>query len=151
MGLQEHPKADNDLATTHPDLAAQWHSARNGTLAPQQVTAGSEKRAWWICPKGHEWEARISDRAKGRGCPVCSNKQVFAGHTVLVTTHPNPFARWRPARNSALTPQQVSAGSNKKMWWICSPKGHEWIATVADRAAAPGCPVCNHGRRAQPG
>lgn len=34
----------NDLATTQPCIAAQWHPTLNGALTPQMVTAGSHKR-----------------------------------------------------------------------------------------------------------
>lgn len=63
-------------ATTQPEIAAQWHSALNGTLTPQMVTAGSHKRAWWECPNGHIWKAVIYSRAgpQRRGCPVCAGK-----------------------------------------------------------------------------
>ncbi|HAY79483.1 MAG TPA: hypothetical protein DCY79_06730 [Planctomycetaceae bacterium] len=45
--------------------------AKSGDLAPDDVTAGSGKKAWWKCPKGsdHKWEAVIANRAKGVGCP----------------------------------------------------------------------------------
>ena len=52
------------LSESHPELAAQWHPTRNGSLTPDHVLAGSAKKAWWICPKGpdHEWEASIVSR-----------------------------------------------------------------------------------------
>ncbi|WP_081825481.1 zinc-ribbon domain-containing protein [Bacillus sp. UNC41MFS5] len=36
-----------------------------------QVTPGSDKKVWWICKKGHEWEAHIYSRNSGRGCREC--------------------------------------------------------------------------------
>ncbi|WP_390488767.1 zinc-ribbon domain-containing protein [Solibaculum mannosilyticum] len=32
----------------------------------------SNKKAWWICPKGHEYTATVSNRVFGRACPICS-------------------------------------------------------------------------------
>lgn len=64
----------NDLQTTHPDTAAQWDELKNSALGlgPTQVSAGSERRAWWRCPNGHSWQAIIKSRAHGkRGCPAC--------------------------------------------------------------------------------
>lgn len=61
----------NDLATTRPDLAAEWDYERND-LTPQQVTKGSHKDIWWKCSYGHSWKARISARDYGNGCPHCS-------------------------------------------------------------------------------
>ena len=46
----------------------------------------------------------------------------------LAETHPELATEWHPTKNSLL-PWQVSAGSNKKVWWKCE-KGpdHEWEA-----------------------
>lgn len=65
----------NDLATTRPDLASEWHPTKNGTLKPTDFTKGSEKKVWWICPRGHEYPARISNRTHGRGCSVCNREK----------------------------------------------------------------------------
>lgn len=62
----------NDLATTHPEIAAEWNYERNGGLKPTDVVAGSSKRVWWKCPDGHEWQAIVYRRKAGGGnCPVC--------------------------------------------------------------------------------
>lgn len=64
----------NDLATVRPDLAREWHPDLNGDLTPQSVTAGSSRKAWWICEKGHVWQSRIDLRggAQRSNCPVCA-------------------------------------------------------------------------------
>lgn len=63
----------NDLATTNPTLASEWNYARNGDLRPSLLTDGSNKKVWWKCKDcGHEWEAVIAKRAKGKcKCPYC--------------------------------------------------------------------------------
>ena len=75
-GLRPTPGV-NDLATTHPDVAAMWHPERNGALSPADVSRGSARLAWWRCPAcGREWEEKVSSVAaavaKGGGCPRCS-------------------------------------------------------------------------------
>ena len=42
----------------YPRLLAEWHPTKNGDLFPDEVSYGSGKRIWWICPKGpdHVWE-----------------------------------------------------------------------------------------------
>ena len=64
----------NDLATREPQIASQWHPSLNGELSPGQVTAGSSKKAWWLCQDGHVWKAVISSRTGPQhcGCPVCA-------------------------------------------------------------------------------
>ena len=66
-------KGKNDLATTHPHLAAEWHPTKNGELTPYKVTYGKGKKVWWQCPFGHEYEATILHRSSGTNCPVCNS------------------------------------------------------------------------------
>lgn len=133
---------ETDLATTNPELAAEWHPTRNGNITPKMVKAGSsERRYWWIGKCGHEWQANVSNRTYGTGCPICAGKIVLSGFNDLATTHPELATEWHPEKNRELTPQQVVAGSSKAVWWICR-KGHEWSATVNHRSAGTGCPKC---------
>ena len=60
----------------YPDLFAEWHPTKNGRKVPEDFTHGSNKKVWWKCTEGHEWNASIVNRSKGRGCPFCANKLV---------------------------------------------------------------------------
>ena len=66
------PKPGQSLAERDPDIAAQWHPNRNGSLTPSDVTANSGQPAWWLCDRRHEWQAMINNRRKARGCPQCT-------------------------------------------------------------------------------
>lgn len=134
---------ENDLATLRPDLAAQWHPSKNGSTTPADVLEGSHYKAWWICEKGHEWQAIVKSRAiGGTGCPVCANRRLAPGENDLAATHPDLARQWHPDRNGSLTPHDVVAGTRRKVWWRCD-KGHEWQATVTARAGNNSdCPVC---------
>ncbi len=131
----------NDLATVNPKLSAEWHSSKNGELTPENVTAGSQKSVWWICEEGHEWQAAISWRTRGRNCPICAGKKVCVGYNDLATTNPILAEQWHPTKNGNLTPKDITQKSGKKVWWMCK-KGHEWSATIASRTEGRGCPVC---------
>lgn len=64
----------NDLATTHPKIAAEWDYERNGDLKPEDFLAGTRSKVYWRCPKGHSYEASINHRTTpGRetNCPKC--------------------------------------------------------------------------------
>ncbi len=61
----------NDLATTNPRLAKEWHPTKNGDLTPFDITEGSLKKVWWICDRGHEWQASLSNRSRNRNCALC--------------------------------------------------------------------------------
>ena len=134
---------DFDTYCRRNDLQAhlQWHPVRNNGLLPSDVPAHSNQKAWWICPKGHEWHAAISQRARGVGCPVCAGKMVWKGENDLATLHPELVGEWHPEKNQDLQPDQVTSRSGRKVWWICE-KGHEWQAVIASRSKGHGCPCC---------
>jgi hypothetical protein len=147
-GLRVEP-GFNDLSTTHPKVAAEWHPLLNEGAHPTQVMAGSDKKFWWRCESGHEWRASISNRAKGSGCPVCSGQRVVTGMNDLQTEHPELAREWHPSKNETLTPLQVLPGTHRRIWWQCG-LGHEWQAAGSTRLSGRGCPVCS-GRVAWPG
>jgi hypothetical protein len=135
----------NDLQTTNPELVREWHPTKNRSKRPTDVVAGTHQRIWWQCSSGHEWQAAGSTRLSGRGCPICSGRIVWPGHTDMATTHPFLAREWHPTKNGALTPERISAGSGTKVWWLCS-SGHEWRTMANNRARGSGCPACaNYG------
>ena len=129
----------NDMTTTHPAVAAQW-SPRN-TLTASQVTSGTCDKAWWVCAKGHEWDAAPVTRCRmNTGCPYCSGRLAIVGETDIATTHPHLVKEWSPDDDK--TPQDVSSGSDYRAKWVCS-KGHKWESQVKHRAlGGQGCPTC---------
>jgi DNA-directed RNA polymerase subunit RPC12/RpoP len=133
-----------NLKAVNPGLARQWHPTKNDNLTPEQVTPGSNKRVWWKCEKGHEWISSIEVRNRGAGCPYCSGRKASKEYN-LRTLHPELADQWHPKKNMYLTPEQVTPGSNKKVWWRCE-KGHAWKSSVAHRTGGNGCPYCS-GRR----
>ena len=135
---------DNCLATLNPTLAKEWHPTKNETLTPENVTPGSHKKVRWRCSKGHEWEATVNSRNQGRGCPYCSGHMASIDNC-LATLNPALAKEWHPTKNETLTPENVTPGSNKKVWWRCS-KDHEWEAVIYNRNKGTGCPYCS-GRK----
>ena len=136
----------NDLETLNPQLALEWNYEKNKPLLPTEVATGSGRKVWWKCSKGHEWQAIISSRHNGVGCPVCSNKAVLSGVNDLATCNPELAKEWNFAKNGDLLPTMVTTNSGKKVWWVCS-RGHEWQATVDHRTNGRGCPICLTDRR----
>jgi hypothetical protein len=120
-------------------LAKEWHLSKNGNLTPEDVTHKSNRKAWWLCDKGHEWEAVISSRSKS-GCPYCSGNRVTK-ETCLAAKNPLLASEWHPIKNGKLRAEDVTSGCSKKVWWQCD-KNHEWEAVVSSRSAGRGCPYC---------
>ena len=57
----------NDLATTHPKLAAQLADPTQAT----SLSRGSVTVADWRCAAGHVWRTPVYARVAGNGCPTC--------------------------------------------------------------------------------
>lgn len=128
----------NKLFMVRPDIRGQW-SDKNGKLGFDDVTKGSNRKVWWKCDNGHEWESTPNSRSNGRNCPYCSGRRPSEGHN-LKDLFPE-VARQLHSRNG-VDAKNVSFGSARKMWWRCD-KGHEWIASVNARTnVGTGCPHC---------
>ncbi|MDM8237854.1 zinc-ribbon domain-containing protein [Pseudoflavonifractor phocaeensis] len=135
---------ENDLASQFPELAAQWNQERNGVLTPKQVAPYSNRKVWWRCELGHEYQASVGARTlNGSGCPYCAGKKVLSGFNDLATRFPDLANQWHPTLNGTLKPNMVTAGSHRKVWWQCT-LGHVWKAMIYSRTGPKqcGCPVC---------
>lgn len=133
-----------DLVTLYPELAAQWHPTRNGELQPGDFTAGSERKVWWQCEEGHEWQALIENRArKGQKCPYCTGKRAWPGYNDLATLYPELMKEWFYEYNRSVDPTKLRPGSRKRVWWRCA-EGHVWETYLFNRTTGKksGCPYC---------
>lgn len=133
----------NDLATTHPDLAKEWHPTKNGELTPHEVTHGSGKKVWWQCEKGHEWKETVTHRTNmGCNCPYCSNHRVLRGYNDIATTHPR-YTKYFVNVENAYT---HTYSSGKKVNLKCPICGHVkaiGINTLTSQGFS--CDLCSDG------
>ena len=134
------PLPGYSLYDTNKSLAKEWHKSKNGSLTPNDVMPYSHHKVWWICEKGHEWNAKVAERNRGGDCPYCHGRDV-CDDNCLAAINSNLAKEWHPTKNGNLTPKDVRSNSNKKVWWICKKK-HEWSATVQNRNHGTGCPYC---------
>jgi hypothetical protein len=139
------PVPGRSLAESFPEVAKQWDRGRNGALTPQDVLPGTHRKAWWRCPRApeHVWQADISSRSAGRGCPYCANRKIDSSSN-LAYLYPDVARTWHPTRNGTLRPDEVPPGSPRHVWWRCrNASDHEWRATIYERAKrGTGCPFC---------
>lgn len=150
-GMKPIP-GETDFSSMYPCLSKEWHPKKNGDLSPKDVTAKSNRKVWWLCPDcGFEWLSRIDHRVAGRGCPFCAGSIVIPGNNDLQTFYPRLTLEWDKEKNVPLTPEHVSLGSSKRVWWKCSVCGYSWQTTIQKRVKHnSGCPVCN-GKACGPG
>ena len=139
-------KQEKQYVSDNAQLMAQWNWERNVDVAPTQLTLGSNKKVWWKCDEGHEWQATIASRNSGCGCPCCAGRFAVKGENDLYTVNPTLADEWNYEKNNGLTPADVLPNSNKKVWWKCS-QGHEWQAKIQGRTKGSGCPQCAREKR----
>ncbi len=84
------PKTGESLGDTNPRLSAEWHPDLNGELTAFDVKPRSQRKVWWKCPHGHEWNAQVAPRSVGIGCPKCSTvgaseREIRLAHELAAT------------------------------------------------------------------
>ena len=78
-------------------------------------------------------------------CPFCRKARGHKGLPRLGDFSEPLVSEWHPTKNGKLTPNNVSKGSSKRVWWQClKDPTHEWEATVTSRTQhQKGCPICS--------
>ena len=131
----------NSFASLRPSIAAEWASDKN-ELTPETIGAGSGKKVWWRCAKGHEWQSTVVQRTvQESGCPQCSGR-VASPEYNFAALYPHEAKYWHPTKNGDLQPCDVTPNSGQRVWWLCR-KGHETQAAVGSRAKGFGCNKCS--------
>ena len=75
-------------------------------------------------------------------CPYCAGKRVDETNS-LATLFPDLAKQFNNEKNYPLTPNHVTAGSGKIVWWTCA-KGHNFQSAIAERTGRrKGCPYCS--------
>lgn len=140
--IQNSVIKSGSLQEKNKKLATEWNYKKNKEITPDMVSPGSNKKVWWKCSKGHEWQAVISSRNNGIGCPYCSNRLVLSGYNDLLTINPNLSKDWDYKKNKTISPNNISPNSHEHVWWKCNLCGHEWNAEIKSRNSGVGCPIC---------
>lgn len=129
--------------SSYPELVKEWHPTKNGDLTPKDVTHGSSKKVWWLCSKGHSYETAPQERTRKKptGCPYCAGKKVHDGNSLEIL-FPQIAKEWHPFKNGSIKSKDMTFGSTKKAWWLCS-NNHSYISTISNRTRMKsGCPYC---------
>ncbi len=66
-------KKRGSLKDMSPEIMKEWDYKKN-EIKPENISPYSSKKVWWLCSKGHSWEAKPSNRLIGKtNCPDCNN------------------------------------------------------------------------------
>lgn len=137
---------ENSLLICFPDIAKELDEQKSG-LKAFSITRSSGQNVWWRCPEGHSYQSRVANRTQlGTGCKYCGTEnnspRSVSDEYNLLLDYPTIANQWHPTKNSDLTPDTVSSGSKRVIWWSCK-KGCEWQAQVNSRTDGRGCPYCS--------
>jgi hypothetical protein len=129
-----------------PEVAREFHPSKNEPLKVEDVTVGSRRKIWWICPVGHEYPAtpnsRLGRRREGKiqGCPYCSGR-IASPENNLFVCFPD-LAKELDEKKSGLKAIDITPSSGQDVWWMC-PEGHSYQSRVANRTKlGTGCKYC---------
>ena len=142
------------LGFRFPYLLKEWDFEKN-ELDPFVVKPYSTKMAFWKClAEDHQYDMEISlkpTRKSGKpgyGCPYCSGKRIGYGND-LESMFPDIAKEWNFEKNIK-HPNEISAYSHDKVFWLCQKRNHSYDASVKHRTLSKsGCPFCS-GRKASP-
>ena len=66
----------NNLAALYPEISAQLDDARNNGITGEMILPSYKEKLWFICPHGHRYNARVSNRTYlNRGCSICAKRK----------------------------------------------------------------------------
>lgn len=155
---------DHSLGCQHPEIAAMWSDALNGSLTPFMFTSGSNYPAIWKCPKcENTWKSAISSivSRKVKLCQVCSMKENGKTITRVKTEKNGSLAerseillrQWDFEGNGDLSPYEIPLNYSSPVAWLCDKCGYKWSSSPNTRVrvdSVANCPHCT-GRVAFPG
>ncbi len=144
------PKRGDSFADRHPCEATEWHSTKNAELEPTDVRPASNKKVWWQCSAGHEWQVSPANRQRGERCPECSKQLIPIKRSTpkpgrsLADLFPDVASEWHPTLNDPVAASDINPGSRKPRWWQCSHCGHVWMTNPDKRTRrGDGCRECS--------
>ena len=132
------------------DLLQEWDYEKNSSLGffPDKVGRAGKDKVWWICSRGHLYDAVIANRTRRNdGCPYCSGHRLLVGFNDLKTVLPEMCKEWDYEKNQEAhdfdvlngvknprpaQPSELLWGSRTKVFWKCS-EGHEFYISPSGR------------------
>lgn len=120
-------------------------------LKPNQVLKNSNKKYWFNCPCGHNFNSVLGSINKGSFCPYCCvppKKLCDKEDCQLCFT--NSFAShekakfWNIEKNGTNTPRKIFKYSNEKCYFDCNKCKHTFDVSLCNIRLGRWCPTCSN-------
>ncbi len=142
----------NSVQGKFPHIAAQVMADAEGNhMELDKISPYSSKRFIFICDETncerkclHQWEASMSNRVNGSGCPFCSQTyKTVCECNSLSRKYPTQMKDWDYTKNT-VDPKKLSPGSSIQCNWNCHVCHFEWRTQPKERTKflGSGCPEC---------
>ena len=131
----------NDLNTTHPEIAKNWHP--NNLKNPTEVTAKSEYRAIWYDPEHNDtYERTVIQQVKSKGrSPIGHGGTAQQGNNIA-RHYPHIAALLHPTKNGNVTAEDIAPKSKTMYWWFDKETGQSFRRTPNDMIMRSPLPPC---------
>ena len=134
---------ENNLASTHPEIAKQWCYELNGDFRPEDFSYGSSKKVAWICSDNpnHIWPSTPAARCRrdketgffmGSGCHLCKPMSSRPEMLLLAETE-YVFGRSNVVHHAVREKQEVDILLHEK--YVVEFNGAKWHAKIVKRDA----------------
>ena len=125
-----------------PDLVKQIDRKKHPDLEPKDIAAGSNKKVWWKCNKGHEFDQAVSQRTiRNSKCPYCIGRRINRENS-FGSKFTKLLSEWDYEKNKDLDPYTLAPFTHHKVWWTCKSCDRNWKAAISDRSGGKGCAKC---------
>lgn len=139
---------NNTLAQRFPEIAREYDPIKNkGRGASNSISCNSTTNYYWICKKGHSFEASVARRIKCVetniiACPHCRR---MMDPSLLSVSHPDIAKGWDHVRNRG-NGKNVPITSTVRYYWVCD-NGHSFreapLSLVEKKLSGiESCPFC---------
>jgi len=122
---------DNSLATLSPHVAKEWDYEKNDAT-PFKVMPRSNKKAHWICSRGHRWESVINSRHNS-GCPICSQIELRDGEICDSMVEAYLYLKYRQEELNFSHGGIYRGQMGKRKYDFFFPKGNKYVEVTGFR------------------
>lgn len=123
------------LENNRKDILDVWDYENNKDLKPSKISFGSHQEICWFCKIHNKtWKKSINRMTsnKTNGCKYCEGSYDFK-YWCLNNGREDLLKEWDYELNKNINIEEITFGSHKKVYWICSNCKKSYKSVLRDR------------------